>query len=520
MYDVIIIGAGVSGAAAARFLSAYNAKICVIERAEDVCCGTSKANSAIVHAGYDAKPGSLMAKYNLEGSLMMEQFAKDLDIPYKRCGSLVVRTESDPREGLVELLERGKANGVQGLEIIGRERLKEMEPNISDDAVEALWAPTGAIICPFELNIAMAENAAENGAEFMFDTEVTGLEPLKATRCCADGSCGGWLVHTDKGDLEALTVVNAAGVYADKFHNMVSGKKIHITPRRGDYFLLDREVGDHVTHTIFQLPDAMGKGVLVSQTVHGNVIVGPTAVNIDDKEGVNTTAEGLDMIRAKAGKCVKDIPLNQTITSFAGLRAHEDGADFILGQPDDAPGFYDMAGIASPGLSSAPALGRAIAKMIAERLKLEAKADFKATRKGILKPSELSFEERTELIKKDHAYGQIICRCETVTEGEIVDAIRRPLGAKSLDGVKRRTRAGMGRCQAGFCSPKVMEILARELGIPMSGITKSGGDSRLILEDIKEGLSEDSAGLRSIADWAAAREKAEAEAAGKEAPNA
>ncbi|MBR0130478.1 MAG: NAD(P)/FAD-dependent oxidoreductase [Firmicutes bacterium] len=518
MYDVIIIGAGVSGCAAARYLSAYDAKVCVIERAEDVCCGTSKANSAIVHAGFDAVPGSLMAKYNVEGSLMMEQLCKDLDIPYKRCGSLVVRTESDPHEGLEELLERGIKNGVRGLELIGRERLKEMEPNISDEAAEALWAPTGAIICPFELTIALAENAAENGAEFRFDTEVTGIEPLKATKCCADGNCGGWLVHTDKGDLEALTVINAAGVYADKFHNMVSEKKLHITPRRGDYYLLDREVGNHVTHTIFQLPDEMGKGVLVSQTVHGNIIVGPTAFNIEDKEGVNTTAEGLAAINQKAGKCVKDIPLNQTITSFAGLRAQEDGKDFVIGEPEDASGFYDCAGIASPGLSSAPAIGKALAEMIAERLKLEAKADFKATRKGILKPSELSFEERSELIKKDHAYGQIICRCETVTEGEIVDAIRRPLGAKSLDGVKRRTRAGMGRCQAGFCSPKVMEILARELGVPMSRITKSGGNSKLILEDIKEGLSEDSAGLKSIADWATAREKAsEGGNAGKEA---
>ncbi len=512
MYDVIIIGAGVSGCAAARYLSAYDAKVLVLERAEDVCCGTSKANSAIVHAGFDAVPGSLMAKYNVEGSLMMEALSRELDIPYKRCGSLVVRTESDPREGLEELLERGRKNGVEGLEIIGRERLREMEPNISDDAAEALWAPTGAIICPFELTIALAENAAVNGAEFRFDTEVTGLEPFKT----ADGD--GWLVKTDKGDFEALTVINAAGVYADKFHNMVSEKKLHITPRRGDYYLLDREVGDFVSHTIFQLPDDMGKGVLVSQTVHGNIIVGPTAFNIEDKEGVNTTAEGLAAINQKAGKCVKNIPLNQTITSFAGLRAQEDGKDFVIGEPDDAPGFYDCAGIASPGLSSAPAIGKALAEMIAGKLDLKKNPDFWPIRHGILKPSDLDLEQRTELIKKDSSYGQIICRCESITEGEIIDAITRPLGAKSLDGVKRRTRAGMGRCQAGFCSPKVMEILARELKVPMSEITKSGGGSKLILENLKDGLSEESEGLKAIAKWAADREKAEA--AGKEAENA
>ncbi len=478
MYDVIVIGAGVCGCAAARFLSAYEAKVLVLEREEDVCCGTSKANSAIAHAGFDAEPGSKMAEYNLKGSLMMEDLCRELEVPYNRCGSLVVRTKNDPPEGLRTLLEKGKANGVSGLEIIDRDRLVAMEPNISDDAAEALWAPTGAIICPFELTIALAENAAENGAEFRFDTDVQKIEKID----------GGWEVVTDQGSFLTKTVLNAAGVYADRFHNMVSSSPIHITPRRGEYFLLDREVGGHVRHTIFQLPDDMGKGVLVTQTVHGNLLIGPTALDIEDKEGVNTTAAGLQMIRNKAGKCVKDIPLRETITSFAGLRAVEDSKDFVLGEAQGAPGFFDCAGIASPGLTASPALGKELAEQIATKLSLSEKKGFRPSRKAITKPSELSFEERTKLIAQDPAYGRIVCRCESITEGEILEAIRRPLGAKSLDGVKRRTRAGMGRCQSGFCSPRVMQLLAEQLGVPMSEITKSGGASKLIVDRIKEGL--------------------------------
>jgi glycerol-3-phosphate dehydrogenase len=281
-------------------------------------------------------------------------------------------------------------------------------------------------------------------------------------------------------------VVNAAGLYSDVFHNMVSAKKIHITPRRGDYCLLDRTTGDFVKHTIFQLPGKLGKGVLVSPTVHGNTIVGPTAVDIEDREGVNTTAAGLDDLISKAGTTVQGLPIRQVITSFAGLRAHEDHHEFVLGEVEDAPQFIDCAGIESPGLTSAPAIGVAISDLLRDLMGLKAKENWIGTRKGILDPKTLSPEEYDELIKRDPTYAQVICRCETVTEGEILDAIRRPLGAKSLDGVKRRTRAGMGRCQAGFCSPRVMEILARELGVDQSEITKSGGNSKLITGQLKD----------------------------------
>ena len=476
MYDIIIIGAGVTGSSVARELSRYNANICVLEKGEDVCTGTSKANSAIVHAGFDAAEGSMMAKMNVRGNEMMTQLAEDLDIPFKRNGAMVVCIHKEALDGLKTLYDRGIANGVKELRILNREEALEMEPNLSENVQGALYAPTSGIICPFILNIAMAENAAENGVEFRFNTQV---EDIKAD---ADGI---WHLRTNNGEYTAKYVINAAGVHADIIHNMVSENKIHITPRRGDYCLLDKEVGGHVKHTIFPQPTNLGKGVLVSPTVHGNLIVGPTAVDIEDKEGNNTTAAGINDLIAKAGAHVRDLPLRKVITSFAGLRAHEAHHEFIIKEVEDAPHFIDCAGIESPGLTSAPAIGEYVGQMMKEKMELTEKENWISKRKGILNPQELSFEDRAELIKEKPAYGNIICRCESISEGEILDAIHRPLGARSLDGVKRRTRAGMGRCQAGFCSPRVIEILNRELGIPMEEITKSGGRSNIVLERTK-----------------------------------
>lgn len=478
MYDVIIIGGGVSGAASARELSRYKVRACVLEKEEDVCCGTSKANSAIAHAGYDAEPGSLMAKLNVRGNEMMEQLSKDLDFPFQRIGSLVICLSEEEMPGLQKLYDKGIANGVKGLKILNREEVLEMEPNITDNVYAALYAPTAGIVCPFNLNIALAENAYTNGIEFRFNTEVQNIRKID----------GGYELCTNQGTFRTKYVVNAAGVYADKFHNMVSEKKIHITPRRGDYCLLDKSAGTHVSRTIFSLPTKYGKGVLVTPTVHGNLLVGPTAIDIENKEGTNTTREGLDEVITKAGQNVKNLPMRQVITSFAGLRAHEDGTEFIIGEPEDARGFIDCAGIESPGLTSCPAIGEMVAGILQEKLGLEKKDNFIATRKGILDPDMLTREERAELIQREPAYGNIICRCEMITEGEILDAIRRPLGARSLDGVKRRTRAGMGRCQSGFCSPRTMEILARELHVSMADITKSGGKSRLVVGTNKDTL--------------------------------
>lgn len=478
MYDVVIIGAGVSGSASARELSRYKVNACVIEKTEDVCSGTSKANSGIVHAGFDAPEGSLMAKLNVEGNLMMEELSKELDFPFKKNGSLVICLSEEDMPKLKELYDRGIRNGVKELKILNKEEVLELEPNITDDVYAALYAPTGGIVCPFGLNIALAENANTNGIEFRFNTEAQDIEKID----------GGFIIKTNQGDIKTKYIVNAAGVYADKFHNMVSQNKINITARKGEYCLLDKTAGNHVSRTIFALPGKMGKGVLVSPTAHGNLIVGPTSTDIDDKEGVNTTREGLDTVIGKSSMNVKNIPMRQVITSFSGLRAHEDNHEFIIKELENAKGFIDCAGIESPGLTSSPAIGKMVADILKEKLNLEENPNFVGTRKGILDPNTLSLEERNQLIKEQPAYGNIICRCEMITEGEIIDAIRRPLGAKSLDGVKRRTRAGMGRCQAGFCSPKTMEILERELSISMFDITKAGGESNMVLGLVKDSI--------------------------------
>ena len=324
------------------------------------------------------------------------------------------------------------------------------------------------------MTIAFAENAYTNGVSFHFNTEVQQIER----------EAKGWKITTGKGEYNAKCIVNAAGVYADKIHNMVSEKKLHITPRKGEYCLLDKSAGNHVRRTIFTLPGKFGKGVLVTPTVHGNLLIGPTAMDIENKEGVNTTRDGLQQVIEKSADSVKNIPTRQVITSFAGLRAHEDGDDFVIGETEND--FIDCAGIESPGLSSAPAIGEVIGKLVQKKYDLKEKTDFISTRTGLPDLNSMTLEKRNEIIHKNPAYGNIICRCEMVTEGEIIDAIKRPLGAKSLDGVKRRTRAGMGRCQAGFCSPKVMEILSRELGKSIEEITKSGGNSRII-----EGINKD-----------------------------
>lgn len=477
---MVIIGAGVTGCAIARELSRFCLKVAVLEKASDVCEGTSKANSGIVHAGFDAKPGTLKAKLNVQGSEMMEELSKELDFPFKRNGSLVLCFDEKDISELHKLYDKGVQNGVKQLQILDKEQLRRLEPNISDAAVAALYAPTGGIVCPFGLTIALAENAAVNGVEFHLNTCVEGIEKRK----------DGYRLETNQGSFEAKAVVNAAGVYADSFHNMVSGDKIRIIPRKGEYCLMDKAVGELVTHTVFQLPTVLGKGVLVTPTVHGNLLVGPTAQDMEDAEAVNTTREGMEELLARGALSVASLPARQVITSFAGMRAHEEKGDFIIGEVKDAPGFFDAAGIESPGLSCAPAIGRLLAELVLEYLPAGEKENFTAVRKGIPSMALAERQERERLIRENPLYANVICRCELVTEGEIMDAIHRPLGATTLDGVKRRTRAGMGRCQAGFCSPKTVEILARELGKDMGEITKNDRGSEFLTGFIKDGIGE------------------------------
>lgn len=473
MKDVIIIGCGVIGCSVARELSRFDADILLLERGNDVSVGTSKANSGIVHGGYDAKPGTLKAKFNVAGNAMFDALACELDFPFRRNGSMVLCFDKADIGKLLELKEQGIKNGVQGLYVVeGYEAVKAMEPYVSENVVAALVVPNGGIVSPYEMTIAYAENAATNGVEFRFDSEVTAIDKIDGGLqvTCADGFTA-----------QAKYVVNAAGVYADVINNMISPDKMHITARKGDYELLDKTCGYMASHTLFQMPTKMGKGVLVTPTCHGNILVGPTATDVTDKDDVATTPEELASAFDRALLTMPSLNRRNIITQFSGLRAHLDTDDFVIGESAAVKGLYNIAGIESPGLSSAPAIAVHVAEEIAQKLSLGKNANFVAERKGIPHFATLSDEERRKLVAENPLYGRVVCRCETVTEGEIVEAIRRKPGAVDMDGVKRRTRQGMGRCQAGFCTPRVMEILSRELGVPMTEVTKRGGNSQFVI---------------------------------------
>ena len=479
IYDVAIIGGGIVGACIARELSKYKGQFCIIEKADDVACGTSKANSGIIHAGFDAKPGTLMAKLNVEGAAMYADLSKSLHFDYKNNGSLVIGFNEDDMEHIKKLYERGQANGVPGLRIIDSEELHKLEPSVSEEACGALLAETAGIVSPYMATWAFAENAVMNGVKLFRETEVHGIEK---------SDDGLFTIHTGKTDIQAKCVVNAAGLYADVVSEMAGARKFKIVPRRGEYYLLDNKCASLASHTLFQTPDKMGKGVLVTPTVDGNILSGPTAADGDDKTATETTAAGQDEVFHKSEKTIPDIPRRNIINSFAGVRAlayNEDGTpvnDFIIEEDARVGGFVNVGGICSPGLTAAPAIGVYVAEII-EKIrgsKWEKNPDFVGVRRGIESFKDADDERRAQLIEENPLYGRIICRCEMITEGEIVAAIKSPVGAVDLDGVKRRTRAGMGRCQSGFCSPRVTEILSRELGIPMTDVRKNGGCSYIL----------------------------------------
>jgi len=477
MYDTAIIGAGVIGGMIARVLSAYDLKICILEKENDVAMGSTKANSAIVHAGFDAKPGTLKAKLNVRGSKMMRQVTEELGVKYKNNGSLVIGFNDGDCRVLEELLQRGRENGVEGLEILGKDSLKKLEPALSSNVAAALYAPTGAIVCPYELTVAAIGNAMDNGAELKTNFKVCGIVR----------SGGLYEIFSEKESIKAKSVINAAGLYSDSIAKMAGDESFSITPRRGEYILLDKECGELVSHTIFRTPSKAGKGILVSPTVDGNLLTGPTSVDTDDKENKAATAEGFAKIIKEANENIDGIPYGKTITSFCGLRAVGSTGDFIINSP--APYFINAAGIESPGLSAAPAIAVMVKDMLAEQgIVLKRKADYNPIRKPMHYFRNADISEKNEIIKKNKAFGRIVCRCEGVTEGEIIEAIRTNPKPSDLDGVKRRTRAQMGRCQGGFCTPYIMKLLAAEMNIPYEKVTKCGGDSVLLTGKTKEEL--------------------------------
>ena len=474
-YDVLIIGAGVTGCAIARELSHTGLKIALSDACDDVAMGASRANSAIVHAGYDCVPGTLMAKLNVRGNEMFDDMCESLNVPLLRVGSFVIAFGEEDEKELNNLLERGRANGVPGLEIISGERAREMEPKLSDDVTAALWAPTAGITCPYELTIAMSENARANGADIL----------LRKRAAAIDYANDEFTVKFEDGtSVSAKYVVNAAGVYADEVARLIGDDSFTISPRKGEYMLLDKQALC-VGTVIFQTPSKLGKGVLVSPTVDGNIFAGPTAQDKVEKNDTQTTPEGLAELKKFSLKSVPTLNLRQVITSFAGVRAQPSTGDFIIRPSDKNAHFIHAAGICSPGLSSAPAIAEYVRGLIKEAgADTTERADAVYVREHAKPFRQMDADERAEAYKRNPLYGRIICRCETVTEAEIVDAIHR--GATTVDGVKRRTRAGMGRCQGGFCAPRVMEILSRELGVPTESLTKFGGKSYMVAGKLGE----------------------------------
>ncbi len=471
MFDVIVIGGGVVGASVLRELCKYNLKTCLLEKESDVCLGASRANSGVVHAGFDAKEGSNKAKFNVSGNRMMEGLCRELGVKYKKNGSLVVAFSDEDLKTLEELKKRGEANGVKELEIISKEELKELEPNVSDKALGALYAKTGGIVCPYELTISLIGNAMDNGAELFLDYEVVSSEKTQ----------NGFIVRAKDGrEVEGKIVVNCAGLYSGKIAELFGDDGIKIGARKGEYILLDRESAGFVTRTLFFTPTKLGKGVLVLPTVDNNILLGPTAEEIEDDD-TETTQTGLKWVTEKAKQMCNDIPFYNTITSFAGIRAYSKTHDFIIEESKVCHNLINVAGIESPGLTSAPAIGDYVVNgLIAKLLPLVKKENFNPYRKPDYFFKNLTDEEKNALIKKDPSYGRIICRCEQITEGEIIRACTENPKATTVDGVKRRTRAGMGRCQGGFCQPYVLEIISKCSGIAYDKVTKSGKGSTLL----------------------------------------
>lgn len=474
MYDIAIIGSGIIGSACAYTLSQYKLKVVMVEKENDVCMGTTKANSAIIHAGFDPKPNTLMAKTNVPGNKMCKEICKKLSVPIKEIGSLVVAFDDEEKETLDTLFDRGIENGVLGMEIWDREKILEKEPNISEKAVAALWAPSAAIVNPWEMGLAMAETAVVNGCDLKLSFEVKSID--KEENC--------YLIKSENDEVRAKYVINASGVNTDAVSSMVGTPNYKIVPTVGEYYLLDKSEGKTVSSVVFPCPSKKGKGVLIAPTVHGNLIVGPTATVKESKEDTSNTSEGLNSIREKASKVVPNINFRQNIRNFAGIRANSTVDDFIIDFV--AENFLELAGIRSPGLSSAPAIAKYAIELLQKKgLVCNKKDDFKDERKHI-RFNELSEKERAELVKENSSYGRIICRCETITEGEIIDAINSPIPPCSVDGIKRRAGSGMGRCQGGFCGPRVVEILAKEKGISPLEILQDANGSYILTGETKE----------------------------------
>ena len=468
MRDIIVIGAGVVGCSIARELSKYNLDVLVVEKNSDVSEGISKGNSGIVHAGYNEKIGTLKAKLNIEGNKIFDDLSRDLQFPFKRNGAFILAFSDEEMKTLESLKENGEKLGVEGLEILTREEALNIEPNLNKEIVGVLNVKTSGIVSPYEMTIALAENAAENGVEFKLNSKVTNIEKI---------SEGYKVTLNNKELVSGKIIINASGLEGAFLNNLVSMSKREINPVKGEYCLFDKVAGAMINKTLFQVPSKLSKGVLVTPTAEGNLLVGPNAV---EGKTLETSREGIDEILDKSKKSLEELPVARILNTFSGIRPKTKGGDFIIEEVEDAKNFINVIGIDSPGLTAAPAIGVYVVNMIKERLALVEKKNFKKTREKIVRFAELSLEEKNKLIKEKPAYGHMICKCEFVTEGEIVEAIHRPIKALTVDAIKRRTRASMGGCQGIGCTLTISKILSRELGIDISDINKNSEGSPVI----------------------------------------
>lgn len=472
IYDVIVAGAGVIGGMVARELTKYNLSVCLLEKENDVACGASKANSGIIHGGFDPEPGTLKAKMNTEGISKLYQTAAMLNVPHKQNGSFVCAFGREEEPALHELYARGIENGITGMSLISGEEARALEPELSKDITLVLNVPSAGIICPYELTIAAVGNAMDNGAVLNVNFAITDIQRADGvyTVSAADGR-----------KVQGRYVVNCAGAYSDRISAMAGDDSFTIIPRAGEYLLLDKAEGSRVSHTIFQVPSKEGKGILVTPTVDNNLLTGPTALRVRTSGSTETTDDGMAIVRNLAGKSVPGVDFRQIITSFSGVRASVASGDFIIEPAKNAANFVNVAAIDSPGLTSCVAIAEYAVKILGEMgLALTRNENWDGTRPDPHFIKKMTDEEKSAYIEAHPDYGRIICRCETVSEGEIRAAIRRNPPARDVDGVKRRTRSGMGRCQGGFCMPYVMKLLSEEHGIPMEQVTKKGKDSGLV----------------------------------------
>lgn len=468
MRDIIVIGAGVVGCSIARELSKYNLDVLVVEKNSDVSDGVSKGNSGIVHAGYNEKIGTLKAKLNIEGNKIFDDLSRDLQFPFKRNGAFILAFSDEEMKTLESLKENGEKLGVEGLEILTREEALNIESNLNKEIVGVLNVKTSGIVSPYEMTIALAENAAENGVEFKLNSKVTNIEKI---------SEGYKVTLNNKELVSGKIIINASGLEGAFLNNLVSMTKREINPVKGEYCLFDKVAGAMINKTLFQVPNKLSKGVLVTPTAEGNLLVGPNAV---EGKTLETSREGIDEILDKSKKSLEELPVARILNTFSGIRPKTKGGDFIIEEVEDAKNFINVIGIDSPGLTAAPAIGVYVVNIIKERLDLVEKKNFKKTREKIVRFAELSLEEKNKLIKEKPAYGHMVCKCEFVTEGEIVEAIHRPIKALTVDAIKRRTRASMGGCQGIGCTLPISKILSRELGIDISDINKNSEGSPVI----------------------------------------